>query len=267
MEIAYQFCYTELDDISQLSESDQSLLRQAIQATEGAYCPYSRFQVGAALQLSNGIVVTGNNQENIAYPSGMCAERVAMFSASSQYPDAAFLTMALIARDSDGRLVEASPCGACRQVLNELLGKDTPIYLSNGVPTLCSNIVDLIYPVGSIYTSVSSISPATLFGGEWEEIKGRFLVAQGNNGASGNELLNLTAGETGGETAHNLTVEELPSHSHSFSYAQYGRTSGSDTASALQYTGATKQTDNTGSGWSHNNLPPYLAVYMWKRTA
>ncbi len=119
MEIAYQFCYTELDDISQLSESDQSLLRQAIQATEGAYCPYSRFQVGAALQLSNGIVVTGNNQENIAYPSGMCAERVAMFSASSQYPDAAFLTMALIARDSDGRLVEASPCGACRQVMVE----------------------------------------------------------------------------------------------------------------------------------------------------
>lgn len=119
MEKSYQFCYTELDDESHLSELDIELLRQAKSATAKAYCPYSRFQVGAALRLANGVVVIGNNQENMAYPSGMCAERVAMYAASAQYPDIAFDTMALIARDSGGHYVEAAPCGACRQVMVE----------------------------------------------------------------------------------------------------------------------------------------------------
>lgn len=119
MEKCYQFCYTELDDMSHLSESDLWLLRRAMSAAEKAYCPYSRFQVGAALRLGNGAVVVGNNQENMAYPSGMCAERVAMYGASAQYPDVAFDAMALIARDSGGNYVEAAPCGACRQVMVE----------------------------------------------------------------------------------------------------------------------------------------------------
>lgn len=150
MEKSYQFCYTELDDMSQLSESDLRLLRQAMSAAEKAYCPYSHFQVGAALRLDNGEVVIGNNQENVAYPSGMCAERVAMYAASAWYPDAAFDTMALIARDSEGRYVEASPCGACRQVMAEYgrrhgRGMRLVLYTATG-KIRCFNNVETLLP-------------------------------------------------------------------------------------------------------------------------
>ena len=110
--IQYQECKLE-----ELNSDDSALLQRAIAATATAYAPYSDFHVGAALLLSNGVVVTGSNQENVAYPSGMCAERTALFSAAVQYPDVAVKSIAIVARNPYGELVAASPCGACRQVM------------------------------------------------------------------------------------------------------------------------------------------------------
>ena len=169
-----------------------------------------------------------------------------------------------------------------------------------------------IYPVGSIYMSVNSTSPETLFGGEWTAINGRFLVAQGSNGASGDEALNLSAGASGGKKTVTLTAGNMPYHRHSIpelsmsTYAGFkpslkvcnvatGSTSTSDNpltyAGANRgtsgknntYTGAsntggshTHTTDASNTGYAggsngtataHENLPPYLAVYMWERTA
>lgn len=103
----------------QIAEERQ-LLEKAIAATDSAYAPYSHFHVGAAVLLEGGVVVTGSNQENIAYPSGLCAERVALFSASAQYPNKKILALAIVARNEEGHLTEASPCGACRQVFAEM---------------------------------------------------------------------------------------------------------------------------------------------------
>ena len=80
--------FKESDDFSELEPDDRDLIKLAREAASRAYAPYSRFRVGAALRLDNGKIITGNNQENAAYPSGLCAERVALFAASSLYPDA-----------------------------------------------------------------------------------------------------------------------------------------------------------------------------------
>jgi cytidine deaminase len=92
----------------------------AIKATDFAYAPYSTFRVGAAVLLKNGKIFTGNNQENMAYPSGLCAERVALFYAASQYPDVAVKAIAVTAHASDFEIDHpVAPCGACRQVMAE----------------------------------------------------------------------------------------------------------------------------------------------------
>ncbi len=98
----------------------RKLVDIAKQMTEASYCPYSRFAVGAALQLSDGTVVRGCNQENAAYPSGLCAERTAMFAASANHPGKAMKVLA-IAAYTDGHFTEqpVSPCGGCRQVMVE----------------------------------------------------------------------------------------------------------------------------------------------------
>jgi len=103
----------------ELNSADAQLLQAAIEATRQAYAPYSHFSVGAALRLASGQVVVGTNQENIAYPSGLCAERTAMFAASAQHPGDAFDALAIVARRPDGALTAATPCGACRQVMSE----------------------------------------------------------------------------------------------------------------------------------------------------
>lgn len=112
--IINEYQYDELTPI------DQSLIDTAIKATERSYAPYSHFSVGAAALLANGIVVTGTNQENAAYPSGLCAERTTLFYANSQYPDQAVLTLAVAARtEKDFIDTPIPPCGACRQVILE----------------------------------------------------------------------------------------------------------------------------------------------------
>ena len=119
-EIALNINYTEYNSIEEMTAEDQELVKAANQARMGSYSPYSNFQVGAALRLANGLIVKGANQENAAYPSGLCAERTAMFWASANYPDVPFDTLAIAGADH-GVLCEspASPCGACRQVMAE----------------------------------------------------------------------------------------------------------------------------------------------------
>lgn len=105
--------------LAELPEGERLLAEAALKAVGQSYAPYSKFHVGAAALLENGTVVTGSNQENAAYPSGLCAERVVLFHAGHQYPDVPVVALA-IAAVTDGRQVESiTPCGACRQVLLE----------------------------------------------------------------------------------------------------------------------------------------------------
>lgn len=132
--------------------------------------------------------------------------------------------------------------------------------------------VDQIYPVGSIYMSINSTNPGDLFGGTWEQIQGRFLLAAGGG---------YSAGATGGEANHTLTTNEMPSHQHtlqikskgvsSWSTAQiYTVFSGGSGRSSFNWDEGTSNADSrispTGGSAAHNNMPPYLVVYVWKRT-
>ncbi|MDE6099323.1 MAG: cytidine deaminase [Muribaculaceae bacterium] len=105
----------------ELSASEAILTSLAREATERSYAPYSHFRVGAAIALDNGETVTGANQENVAYPSGTCAERSACYYAHARYPEARFKAIAVAARGTDGEFVAdpVAPCGACRQALLE----------------------------------------------------------------------------------------------------------------------------------------------------
>ena len=111
--------YKEIGSIAELPEIDKQLIDMAIRAADKAYAPYSKFKVGTAVLLEGGIIVSGSNQENAAYPSGLCAERVAVFAASSEYPDRIMEKIAVISKDKDGQLRAVTPCGSCRQVLFE----------------------------------------------------------------------------------------------------------------------------------------------------
>ena len=107
--------------MEELSDSEQELVRSAIKATHNAYANYSRFYVGAALRLANGQIVIGANQENAAFPSGLCAERSAIFAAQSQQPEQPITTLAIAASNDEGLLKDPiTPCGACRQVILEM---------------------------------------------------------------------------------------------------------------------------------------------------
>ena len=211
-------------------------------------------------------------------------------------------------KNNDGTLTElplqadvANKLGTSNKGTNK-----KPIYLVGGVATEGLDIVDLIYPVGSIYLSVGSTSPATLFGGTWVQLKDRFLIGAGNN---------YSNGATGGETSHTLTASELPSHSHDntinvsasqgshmhsipsgsgkcsnaaglgygYVYAVGGPDNDTSGRSNRTTTGtgtavmnntqpaitvnASISNANSGGGSAHNNMPPYLAVNIWKRTA
>ncbi|MEL1246329.1 cytidine deaminase [Flavobacterium sp. DGU11] len=121
--------FTVYDSVSDLPEPIQLLMQKALAVRKTAYAPYSKFRVGAAIQLDNGEVVIGSNQENAAYPSGLCAERVAVFHAGAAYPDAKILSLAITAA-ADNKVVDTPipPCGACRQALAEYeMKQDVPI--------------------------------------------------------------------------------------------------------------------------------------------
>lgn len=117
------------ESISDLPSSIQNLMNKAHEARENAYAPYSHFKVGAALQLDSGEIIIGNNQENAAYPSGLCAERVAVFHAGATRPNATIVSMAITAKSLKNKLTTpVAPCGSCRQVLAEYeVKQDAPI--------------------------------------------------------------------------------------------------------------------------------------------
>ncbi|WP_250432927.1 cytidine deaminase [Hanstruepera flava] len=117
------------DDLDELPENIIDLMHQAMKAREKAYAPYSKFSVGAALLLDNDGVVTGNNQENASYPSGLCAERTAIYYAGAKFPGVKILRMAIVAGSKLKQTVSPiPPCGACRQAIAEYeVKQDAPI--------------------------------------------------------------------------------------------------------------------------------------------
>ncbi len=137
---------------NELEGSELHLLQAARQATQTAYAPYSNFQVGAAVLLEDGTVVKGSNQENAAYPSGLCAERTAIFAAGATYPSQKVMMVAVTAkRKEESLFVAANPCGACRQVLSEYENKQNqPIKIvmeaGNGKIYICDS-VNMLLPM------------------------------------------------------------------------------------------------------------------------
>lgn len=117
------------DSCEELPQDVQDLMEQAIEARDKAYAPYSKFKVGAAVLLDNGQVIPGSNQENASYPSGLCAERTAIFYAGAMYPDAKFLKIALSAKSINHRVISPiPPCGSCRQAIAEYeVKQESPI--------------------------------------------------------------------------------------------------------------------------------------------
>ena len=117
------------DDVNELPQDAFILMQKAVEAREKAYAPYSKFNVGAALLLDNNEIITGNNQENASYPSGLCAERTAIYYAGSQFPDAKVVRMAISAASKNNKTTKPiPPCGACRQAIAEYeVKQETPI--------------------------------------------------------------------------------------------------------------------------------------------
>ena len=142
--------YEEYVNWNELDESDCRMITKAYSMCEKAYAPYSNFQVGATVLLSNGELVSGNNQENLAYPSGLCAERVALFFAGANFPKEAIQTIVVVAK---GDLVPfdklLSPCGSCRQVMLESeMRQKTSIRVllvsQNGRTIVFNSVLDLL---------------------------------------------------------------------------------------------------------------------------
>ncbi|MBR1574490.1 MAG: cytidine deaminase [Bacteroidales bacterium] len=116
IEIQYQVFYS----LDEMDPADRELCEAAMQAQKTSYAPYSRFNVGAALRLADGRIVPGSNQENAASPSGLCAERTAMFAAGAQYPGVAMVSIAIVGGPDQSQCnFPATPCGSCRQVMAE----------------------------------------------------------------------------------------------------------------------------------------------------
>lgn len=133
-------------------------------------------------------------------------------------------------------------------------------------------LFDSIYPVGSIYLSINSTNPSTLFGGTWEAISGRFLIGVGKNTDDNNETWEFALNQAHGEYNHTLTINQIPSHRHDFEnigrvlfwdagLTGIGNLNGGN---LVQYSWGSR-TAYTGGNAPHNNMPPYLAVYIWKR--
>ncbi len=146
-----KIAYQEYESISGLEQKDKELAEAAIEATKGSYAPYSNFNVGAAVRLDDGTIIKGSNQENAAYPSGLCAERTALFYASAAYPQNAAISIAIVA-SQNGIICDnpATPCGACRQVMAQYQqkgGQPMSILLVGNKKTWKFEKVDDILPL------------------------------------------------------------------------------------------------------------------------
>ncbi len=140
------------DGVNNLPQEVQELMHRAMAIRKTAYAPYSNFAVGVALQLDNGEVITGSNQENAAYPSGLCAERVAIFYAGANFPDAKIIAMAITAGSkSSATTIPIPPCGACRQSIAEYeIKQESPIqiyFMGESGNVLCSESLKNLLPL------------------------------------------------------------------------------------------------------------------------
>ncbi|TDP57780.1 cytidine deaminase [Flavobacterium dankookense] len=148
-EININTSFTVYQSQEELPQDIQPLMEKAVEIRKKAYAPYSKFRVGACLLLDNGQIVLGSNQENAAYPSGLCAERVAIFQAGAMYPDAKIVKMAIsAASDTNQTTTPIPPCGACRQSISEyefkqsypieiyFMGETGEVYKSDSIKNL-----------------------------------------------------------------------------------------------------------------------------------
>lgn len=138
------------ESLDELQDVDKKLMFQAIESRKNAYAPYSNFKVGAALLLENGEIVIGNNQENASYPSGLCAERVAVFQAGAKYPRQVIKSIAISATSNNYQVdIPAAPCGNCRQSISEYeVKQELPIQIlmmgEVGKILKCNSIRDIL---------------------------------------------------------------------------------------------------------------------------
>ena len=140
------------ESLEEVPEVVQNLMEKAVAVRDNAYAPYSRFQVGAAILLDNDKIVPGSNQENASYPSGLCAERTAVYAAGAMYPEAEILKIAISARSLKHKVESpVPPCGACRQALVEYevkQGQDIEIYfMGDGGKVVKANSVKDLLPL------------------------------------------------------------------------------------------------------------------------
>ncbi|MFP5080088.1 cytidine deaminase [Pedobacter sp. JCM 36344] len=142
----FTISYKNFSDISELESADKVLCEHAVRALDTSYSPYSQFRVGAAVQLNDGSIVTGSNQENVAYPSGLCAERVALFGIGASKPTVIIEKMAITAQTNNFKIMNPiTSCGACLQVMAEFEQKQK------------KEIEVLFYCIGGEVVKVSSI--------------------------------------------------------------------------------------------------------------
>jgi cytidine deaminase len=149
----YSFKFQLYPNLESLPTIDISVVNKAFEAMEKAYAPYSKFKVGAALLLEDGQIIQGNNQENIAYPSGLCAERIALFHANAQFPEIAVELICIVAKGDLMPISQLiSPCGACRQVMLESENRQNKpiriILVNQDNRTMCIDSIQNLLPFG-----------------------------------------------------------------------------------------------------------------------
>ena len=153
MQKEYSFKFQLYPNLESLPTIDISIVNKAFEAMEKAYAPYSKFKVCAALLLEDGQIIQGNNQENIAYPSGLCAERIALFHANAQFPEIAVELICIVAKGDLMPISQLiSPCGACRQVMLESENRQNKpiriILVNQDNRTMCIDSVQNLLPFG-----------------------------------------------------------------------------------------------------------------------
>ena len=153
MQKEYSFKFQLYPNLESLPTIDISVVNKAFEAMEKAYAPYSKFKVGAALLLEDGQIIQGNNQENIAYPSGLCAERIALFHANAQFPEIAVELICIVAKGDLMPISQLiSPCGACRQVMLESENRQNKsiriILVNQDNRTMCIDSAQNLLPFG-----------------------------------------------------------------------------------------------------------------------
>lgn len=241
----------------------------------------------------NNIVYGSNNASDIVYKSTTVEEKldtIPIFDINDNgnvdNSGSDVLTYGHIVDNLNSSSIDKVLSANQGRVLNDKIDNIDLSYLENGINenteninTLTNNLINLIYPIGSIYMSVNNVSPANFLGGTWEAIQDRFLLAAGSSysaGSTGGAATVTTAGTVNG---HTLTVNEMPSHSHTnyyaggsgvswgYNYSSSGGTISSATAASggIGNTGGGKAHSHTFTGSSINNMPPYLTVYIWKR--